>query len=155
VAPKCFPSTLDHKPSRLARIDPLRYDRTIARERSTEDTLVSSTHAVPEVTVTTQPGSEVETRTRLLPPYNVILENDDHHSFEFVVEVLCKALGYSPERAFQLTNLAHTSGRAVVWTGPKEIAELKAEQILTFHEARPDGTKLGPLGCFIEPAPGG
>jgi ATP-dependent Clp protease adaptor protein ClpS len=90
-----------------------------------------------------------------VPPYNVILENDDHHSFTFVVEVLRKALGYTEERAQQLTKQADTSGRAVVWTGPKEVAELKADQIRTFSEIRADGTKLGPLGCTIEPAPGG
>jgi ATP-dependent Clp protease adaptor protein ClpS len=104
--------------------------------------------------VTTQPLPREETRTRRFPPYNVILENDDHHSFGFVVEVLMKVLGCGPEKAYQFTNEAHSSGRAVIWTGPKEVAELKAEQVQTFHEVRrPDGTKLGPLGCFIEPAP--
>jgi ATP-dependent Clp protease adaptor protein ClpS len=103
----------------------------------------------------TKPESREETRTRRVPPYHVILENDDHHSFGFVIEVLRKALGYSAERAFQLTQQAHTTGRAVVWTGPKEVAELKADQITTFHEARSDGTNLGPLSCTIEPAPGG
>ena len=39
-----------------------------------------------------------ETRTRRVPPYNVILENDNHHSQEFVVEVLCKALGFAVSR---------------------------------------------------------
>lgn len=109
-----------------------------------------------EVTVTTKAKPEEETRTRKLPPYNVILENDDHHSFEFVIGVIRKALGYSEERAFQLTFMAHNSGRSVVWTGPKEVAELKVEQIRTFHETRErDGAKLGPLSCVIEPAPGG
>jgi len=108
-----------------------------------------------EIVVTTKPKSDEKTRTRQVPPYNVILENDDHHSFEFVVSVLIKALGFSVERAFQLTNQAHTSGRAVVWTGPKEVAELKVDQIRTFHETREvDGAKLGPLDCSIEPAPG-
>ena len=114
---------------------------------------MSSGPGSPEVATTTKPREE--TRTRRIPPYNVILENDDYHSFEFVIEVLRKALNYSAERAYQLTELAHTSGRAVVWTGPKEVAELKAEQISTFHENRSDGTKLGPLGCTVEPAPGG
>jgi ATP-dependent Clp protease adaptor protein ClpS len=92
---------------------------------------------------------EEETHTRRVPPYHVILENDDYHSQEFVVNVLRKALGYSAERAFQLMMLAHTSGRSVVWTGPKEVAELKADQIRTFHEGA-----HGPLHCTIEPAPG-
>ena len=106
-----------------------------------------------DVMVSTKPKET--TKTRRVPPYNVILLNDDHHSMEFVVEVLSKALGYAVERSFQLMMQAHSSGRAVVWTGPKEVAELKAEQIRTFHERRPDGRELGPLGCEIEPAPGG
>src|SRR5437899_12089181 len=102
-----------------------------------------------------KPHTEEETQTRRVPPYNVILENDEHHSMEFVIGVLCKALGYSVERSFQLMMQAHTSGRAVVWTAPKEIAELKADQIRSFHEIRErDNAKLGPLGCYIEPAPG-
>lgn len=110
----------------------------------------------PDVVVNTKTQPREQTRTRKIPPYHVILENDEHHSFEFVVDVLRKALGYATERAYQLTMLAHTSGRAVVWTGPKEVAELKADQIRTFHETRAsDGTQLGPLGCSIEPAPGG
>lgn len=110
---------------------------------------------LPEVTVAPRPKTREATRTRRVPPYNVILENDDHHTFEFVVQVLCKALGCSPERSIQLTYEAHSTGRAVIWTGPKEVAELKVEQISTFHEVHPTGRKLGPLGCVIEPAPGG
>jgi ATP-dependent Clp protease adaptor protein ClpS len=109
---------------------------------------------VPDVTVTTKPKEE--TRTRRVPPYNVILENDDHHSMEFVVGVLIKTLGYSTERCVQLMMEAHTSGRAVVWTGTREVAELKMEQMQTFHETREmDGKKLGALSCLVEPAPGG
>ena len=41
--------------------------------------------------ITTKPQTDEETRTRRVPPYHVILLNDDHHSMQFVVEVLCKA----------------------------------------------------------------
>lgn len=98
---------------------------------------------------------EEDARTRRVPPYQVVLANDDHHSMPFVVEVLCKVLGCTVERAVEFMWEAHTSGRAVVWTGPREVAELKAEQITTFHETRVgDGADLGPLGCTVEPAPG-
>jgi ATP-dependent Clp protease adaptor protein ClpS len=91
---------------------------------------------------------------RLLPPYHVIIANDDHHSMEFVIEVLRKVLGVTIERATQLMLEAHTTGRAVIWTGPKEVAELKADQVRTFHEIREPGrVDLGPLTCTIEPAP--
>src|SRR5262249_55164229 len=105
--------------------------------------------------VTTRPKTEQQQQTRLIPPYNVILENDDHHSFEFVMSVLQKVLGCARERAFQLTEEAHTTGRSVIWTGTKEVAELKVDQIRTFIEIRErDGANLGPLSCLIEPAPG-
>jgi ATP-dependent Clp protease adaptor protein ClpS len=115
----------------------------------------ASEESLPEAIVSTKTKKQEAARTRRVPPCNVILENDDHHSFEFVVEVLCKALGYLKERSLQLTLQAHTSGRAVVWTGPKEVAELKADQIRSFREIRvADHAQLGPVGCTIEPAPG-
>jgi ATP-dependent Clp protease adaptor protein ClpS len=112
-----------------------------------------STPKVPDFgTATTQPQEQEEVKTRIVPPYHVILLNDDHHSFEFVIEVLRKALGHSDPRAFLLTEEAHTRGQAIVWTGPREVAELKAEQMQSFHEIRAGGQKLGPLGVVIEPA---
>jgi len=96
---------------------------------------------------------EVTSRPRLLPPYNVILENDDHHSMDFVIEVLRKVFSFDVPKAFQLMMTAHETGCAVVWTGSKEVAELKAEQMNTFHEIRQsDQTDLGALGVRIEPA---
>jgi ATP-dependent Clp protease adaptor protein ClpS len=116
---------------------------------------MSKDPGLPDVVVSTKPKTREETKTHQVPPYNLILENDDDHSFEFVMGVLIKALGYTVERSFELTRQAHQQGRAVVWTGPKEVAELKLEQVLTFHEIREsDGRKLGPVGCVIEPAPG-
>lgn len=111
-------------------------------------------NTLPTLTPTVQPREE--THTRRIPPYNVILLNDDHHTQEFVIGVLTKVLGCKNERAYQLMMEAHTTGRAVIWTGTKEGAELKQEQVTTFHEKHwKDGRDLGPLGCDIEPAPGG
>jgi ATP-dependent Clp protease adaptor protein ClpS len=110
---------------------------------------------MPGVWTSTETKPTEETKTRRIPPYNVILLNDDHHSMGFVVDVLCKVLGCSFERAAQFMLEAHTSGRAIIWTGTREVAELKAEQVQTFSEVREaDSEQLGPLGCEIEPAPG-
>src|SRR5262245_4475911 len=115
---------------------------------------MSTTDLSSEPVVTTKSRIKEKSHTRRVPPYNVILENDDDHSFEFVVEVLCKALGISQAQSYQFTLQAHHNGRAIVWTGPKEVAELKVEQIRTFHEVRAEGQSFGPLSCCIEPAPG-
>src|SRR5262249_55294436 len=95
-----------------------------------------------------------KSQTRRIPPYHVVLANDDQHTIEFVIDVVRKVRGTPLERAVQLRMEAHTSGRAVIWTGTKEVAELKVEQVTTYHEVRAgDGAKLGPLTCPIEPAP--
>ena len=107
----------------------------------------------PTIRAATDTLPEEEIRTRTIPPYNLILLNDDHHSMEFVMAVLCKVLGIAAERAYQFMIEAHTSGRAIVWTGSMEVAELKLEQMQSMHEIRAsDNAKLGPLGCEIEPA---
>lgn len=118
---------------------------------------MSTKPSTPIVVPETDTETEVEevTSTRRVPPYNVILHNDDHHSMEFVVLTLCKVIGCSVEKAYELMMQAHTSGLAVIWTGPKEVAELKADQIHSCHEIRDEnGKDLGPLTCTIEPAPG-
>lgn len=107
----------------------------------------------PQETTVTRPDEKKKEKTRRFPPYHVILHNDDYHTFEFVEEVLQKAIGCNSQRAFQLTHEAHTRGRAIVWTGPKEVAEFKLERIRSFHEIRDDGRDTGPLECHIEPAP--
>ena len=95
---------------------------------------------------------KTDSRPKLLPPYHVLIENDDHHSQQFVVAVLRKVFGYDDTKAAELMMTAHTAGEAVVWTGPKEVAELKLDQLRTFHEKRgPTGTTWAPC-CRIEPA---
>lgn len=94
-------------------------------------------------------------RPKPKPPYAVILHNDDLHTFEYVVEVLIKVLRCTTEKAILLTTTAHTEGRAIVWSGPLEVAELKRDQI---RGAGPDHYASKPvrfpLGVTIEQLPG-
>jgi ATP-dependent Clp protease adaptor protein ClpS len=94
-----------------------------------------------------------DTRPKVLPPYHVLIENDDDHSQVFVVVVLRKVFGYDEAKAIDLMHTAERAGEAVVWTGPKEVAELKLDQLRTFHEKHwRDEHDLGPIRCRIEPA---
>jgi ATP-dependent Clp protease adaptor protein ClpS len=94
------------------------------------------------------------TRPKPQPPYAIILHNDPINGFDFVIGVLRKVFRYGGLRAFRLTLRAHLSGRAAVWVGPLEVAELKADQI---RSAGPDPRKVevgaGPLGVSLEPLP--
>jgi ATP-dependent Clp protease adaptor protein ClpS len=95
---------------------------------------------------------EVEHRTRRQPPYNVVLLNDDDHTFHYVIH-MCKSLfGYPEEKGFLLAHEVHTTGRAVLLTTTKEHAELKRDQIHAFgpdpHSSRPCA---GSMSAYIEP----
>ena len=60
-------------------------------------------------------------------PWKVILFNCDCHSFEQVARQLVKAVHVSYEHGMAIANIVHTSGSAVVYTGPKEHCEAAAE----------------------------
>jgi len=81
----------------------------------------------PPAAVKTAPREK--TKPKRQPPYAVILHNDNFNGFDFVVGVLRKVFNYDRVKAHQLTMAAHTSGRSIVWSGVREVAELKADQI--------------------------
>jgi ATP-dependent Clp protease adaptor protein ClpS len=63
-------------------------------------------------------------------PWNVIVLNDDHNTFQGVAFALSSVIpGVSYERGMQLANRIHASGQAIVWSGLREQAELYWEQL--------------------------
>lgn len=96
------------------------------------------------------PDVETVTRTHRQPPYAVLLHNDDMNGMDFVIGVLRKVFHYPSEKCLILMMEAHTKGKAVVWTGSLEVAELKADQIHSCG-ADPDQKKAEPLRVTIEP----
>lgn len=86
-------------------------------------------------TVATKPKIEEQTKTKVKPPYKVILLNDDDHSVEYVINIMQKIFGYPPEKGLKIAEEVHFQGRCIVWTGTLEVAELKQEQI---HAYGPD-----------------
>ena len=116
-----------------------------------------STNVMDEPIVTTQTAprakSKPETNTKRLPPYNVIVLNDEEHTFDYVIELLSKLFGHPLEAAIQLTWRIHLTGRAVVYTTHKEKAELKRDQVLAYGPDPRMSISQGSLGCYIEPAP--
>ena len=61
--------------------------------------------------------------------WQVILYNDDYHLFDQVVAQVQRATGYAYPRAYAITMEAHTTGRAVVWSGAIEEC-LRVEAVL-------------------------
>lgn len=65
-----------------------------------------------------------ETNNLFGNPYNVILFNDNHNSFEDVMRQVIKAIKCTPEIAYNITLEAHEKGESIVFTGSKERCEL-------------------------------
>jgi ATP-dependent Clp protease adaptor protein ClpS len=87
----------------------------------------------------TRPRLETETeelvrqRARLLPPYKVILFNDDYNDMDYVVAVLLRTINnLSQQEAERIMLTAHLTGSAVVVVCPKEIAEYYQERLLGY-----------------------
>jgi ATP-dependent Clp protease adaptor protein ClpS len=60
----------------------------------------------------------------------VIVLNDDHNTFDHVAATLARVIpGVSVQDGYRLADRIHGSGRAIVWTGPRETAELYWEQL--------------------------
>lgn len=87
-----------------------------------------------------------------LPPYNVILLNDDDHSFEYVIEMLKVLFGHMEEKGFAMAKEVDASGRVIVLTTHKERAELKRDQIHAYGADTRVATCKGSMSAMIEPA---
>lgn len=74
-------------------------------------------------------------------PCHVIVLNDDHNTFEHVAGTLARYLpGVDYDRGMALATAIHNSGRARVWSGSCEQAELYWEQL------KAAGLTMAPLG---------
>ena len=95
---------------------------------------------------TETPRPDIEQRPRplseILPPYRVILHNDEINAMDHVVRSLVRSvprIGLAKATAIMLE--AHRTGKATVVTCPKELAELYRERLQSYS-----------LTATIEPA---
>lgn len=87
-----------------------------------------------------------------MPPYNVVLLNDDDHSYDYVVLMLHTIFGHTPEKGFALAREVDKTGRVVVATTNLERAELKRDQIQSFGPDPLIPRCKGSMSAVVEPA---
>jgi len=92
-------------------------------------------------------GTETIERPRVAGPgsglggnWRVIVLNDDHNTFDHVARTLARTIpGVTIDQGYAIADRIHNSGRAIVWTGMKEPAELYWEML------RDAGLTMAPL----------
>jgi len=72
-------------------------------------------------------------RAQILPPYKVILFNDDYNEMDYVIAALLQSVnGLTSQEAEQIMLTAHLTGSAIVIICPKETAEYYQERLLSY-----------------------
>ena len=62
-------------------------------------------------------------------PWQVIVLDDPVNLMDYVSRILIKVFGFSKEKAEELMMAVHQKGRAVVWSGNREKAEMYVNQL--------------------------
>ena len=100
------------------------------------------------------PRRRTAKQTKQLPPYNVVLLDDDDHTYDYVIEMLGNVFAHPVERAMQMAKEVDASGRVIVLTTHKERAELKRDQILAYGPDQRIASSTRSMQALIEPAEG-
>jgi ATP-dependent Clp protease adaptor protein ClpS len=92
------------------------------------------------------PKTRSSKKTAKPPFFKVLLHNDDYTTMEFVVEVLRTIFHHDVESATRIMLHVHRRGVGIAGTYPMDIAETKAEKVMSLARAAEY-----PLLCTVEP----
>ncbi|MBZ5604315.1 MAG: ATP-dependent Clp protease adaptor ClpS [Acidobacteriia bacterium] len=97
---------------------------------------------------------EIETTERedLTPLFHVVLLDDDDHTYDYVVEMLCSLFVLPAEVAFRHAVEVDTTGRTVVITCERAQAEFGRDQIHAYGADPRMPRSKGSMRATIEPA---
>ena len=84
--------------------------------------------------------------------WNVVLIDDDDHSYDYVIEMLGKLFRHDGNTAFGLAEEVDQSGRAIVETTMLERAEFKRDQVHAFGADWRIERCMGSMRAVLEPS---
>lgn len=62
--------------------------------------------------------------------YEIVLHNDDVHTFDYVIEALVDVCSHSYVQAEQCTVIVHYKGKCTVQTGPFDLLEKNCSKLI-------------------------
>jgi ATP-dependent Clp protease adaptor protein ClpS len=87
---------------------------------------------------------------RKMPQYNVILWNDNDHSYDYVIGMMQKLFGFPREQGLKIAKEVDSQGKAICLTTTLEHAELKRDQIHAFGPDKEIARCKGSMSATIE-----
>jgi len=88
------------------------------------------------------------------PRYNVVLWNDDDHTYAYVITMLMELFAHPVEKGYQMAQEVDAHGRVIVLTTTMEHAELKRDQIHAYGKDSLIANCRGSMSASIEPVDG-
>ena len=95
---------------------------------------------------------EGQTKPQTAPLWNVVLINDDDHTYEYVIEMLGKLFAYSTQKAYAMACEVDNTGRVIVAMLVFEQAEFKQQQIHAYGADPRIPRCRGSMRAVLEPA---
>ncbi len=83
-------------------------------------------------------------------PWKVVLWDDDHHTYEYVIEMLMDVCQMSVEKAFKHAVEVDTLKKTIVFTGELEHAEFVHERIISYGADPRMTTSKGSMTATLE-----
>jgi len=114
--------------------------------------ITSEIKTLPEKKTKKKATDKTRKSPKLIPRYNVVLLDDNDHSYDYVVEMLMKLFGHSRAKAFKMACIVDFTSRVIVDTTSKERAEVKRDQIHAYGADWRIPHCMGSMSATIEPA---
>lgn len=95
---------------------------------------------------------QLEDIPKLTPKYNVVLIDDNDHTYDYVIEMLVNIFGYSRLKSFEMACEVDYSGRVIVMTTDRREAEAKKQQIISYGPDWRLPRSKGSMNAVVEPA---
>jgi ATP-dependent Clp protease adaptor protein ClpS len=109
---------------------------------------------MPETITLPGTGTGTETGEEHTPLYNVVLLDDDEHTYDYVIEMLCRLFLMSESQAYNHAVEVDSTGRTIVITCELPEAEFGRDQIHGYGMDWRMPNCKGSMRATIEPAAG-
>jgi len=84
--------------------------------------------------------------------YHLILLDDDHHTYDYVIEMLGSIFGYSPRKSWTLARVVDTQGRVILETASHERCTAHQTQIHAYGADPRMPSSAGSMSAIVEEA---
>jgi len=100
----------------------------VSQEKANEASVDASDSGAGTAVAPVRKPQPPQRKPRKLPPYKVLLHNDDVNTVDHVIKAIVRLTTLDPQQAVLRTLEAHETGVALLLTTHKERAELYCEQ---------------------------